>query len=101
MPVSTTPDDVSPSGVLDLGGSQSELMSDTLAAYSDTCWTTQSLHNPTCNDPSNPVHALRGGGWALPRGNLLTTLRSDSSVSEIRASYGFRCAFSSPPPSTP
>ena len=44
-PMTTTPYDSTPSGVLNLAGSQAELMLDNLAAYSDPCWMTTSIHN--------------------------------------------------------
>jgi formylglycine-generating enzyme required for sulfatase activity len=96
FPVTSTPFDSTPNGVLNMAGSQAEIMLDNLEAYSAPCWLA-SIHNPSCVDPSTSLHALRGGSWALPEAYLLTAMRSDASLQTIRAIYGFRCAYGAPP----
>jgi formylglycine-generating enzyme required for sulfatase activity len=96
-PIMTTPYDSTPGEILDMGGSQAELMIDSLAEYSAPCWLRSSLHDPSCVDPSITTHVLRGGSWASPTTSLLSAWRSDSGLANIRAIYGFRCTFGAPP----
>jgi formylglycine-generating enzyme required for sulfatase activity len=96
-PVSSTPFDTTPEGLVDLGGSQAELTLDELAAYSAPCWNKASLHDQSCTDAPTTLHTMRGGGWAYPEAALLVAWRNDSGLDNVRSAYGFRCAFPSRP----
>jgi formylglycine-generating enzyme required for sulfatase activity len=82
--------DVSIDGVVDLGGSMSELMLDRLAGYDAPCWRVGGrLRDPICAaDVSARVE--RGGAWSRGAGFMFSATRRSYSVA---LGSGFRCAF--------
>lgn len=79
--------DVSPYGVLDLGGSMQELTSTPLCRYDGSA---------PCA-PWMPV-AVRGGAWSSAEPDLLRATRRIAESRGTRATYlGFRCAKGQPP----
>jgi formylglycine-generating enzyme required for sulfatase activity len=97
-------DDVTPSGLHNLGGSVSEYVFDAFAGYDEACWKGPPiLTNPHCDVPGKDGYyvSVRGGAWSFPpllskmyeRDNLPYTgasVRSTLYLSDI----GFRCATS-------
>lgn len=83
--------DASRDGVLDLGGSVSELLRDKLRPYGHACWGTGILRDPVCADPEATGHAARGGNWSSPLTTTLSAMRR--SAVELWATDGLRCAY--------
>lgn len=83
--------DVSRDGVLDLGGSVTEIVADRPVALDDPCWGDRFgiLHNPRCEKAIQTVSTGgRGGNWNA--GISLVVSRISSSLGPDR---GFRCAY--------
>jgi formylglycine-generating enzyme required for sulfatase activity len=78
-------------GIVDLAGSVSEILSDTFASLSSACWAAQPLESPSCVDPSSPDHSLRGGSWADNSVSLTGDVRDTIPASMASPVVGFRC----------
>jgi formylglycine-generating enzyme required for sulfatase activity len=86
MPVA--PGDLSAARVRGLGGGVAEWTRDAPAAYGAPCW--QGI-DPSCSDPSNDAHVVRGGAWASPAINVRSTARLASR--KATSFIGFRCVY--------
>lgn len=111
LTVTVSRGDRNPLGILDLTGSMSEHMRDTLLPFSDPCWTGAPLDNPTCLLPplsgcpnvANPaclddpglVHGLRGGSWLDSAADLRIVSRQHGHRRGRPATTieGFRCVY--------
>lgn len=85
--------DVSRDGIVDLGGSVSEAVLDSLAAYNGSCWhATGILHDPLCQNANSFMR--RGGAWLDGPAIAASALRNPftSGVTD-----GFRCAYRGAP----
>jgi formylglycine-generating enzyme required for sulfatase activity len=86
--------DESRDGVLDLGGSLTEAMRDSLKPYDADCWSVKGgglLTDPFCDDPGSVLHAVRGGNWN--GGQARTAVPFRSSFNANRPTSGLRCAY--------
>lgn len=85
--------DQSRDGVLDLGGSLSELVTDSFAPYDAPCWQrgAGALPNPTCSDASTVNQVGRGGSWNVGLDAVAAPFRRVY-VAEGEES-GFRCVY--------
>jgi formylglycine-generating enzyme required for sulfatase activity len=83
--------DVSRDGVLDLGGSLTEILLDRAARLDDPCWGSRFgvLVDPVCVSAATES-AARGGSWSSGTLNALAALRRTSSRGVSR---GFRCVY--------
>ncbi len=96
---SECPGDVSRDGVLDLAGSVSELVRDSIAtSFEAECWLppgggSQILRDPICEGPTTRV--ARGAGWGFAFGDAPLPIRR--AFFEAVPSHGFRCAFEDAP----
>jgi formylglycine-generating enzyme required for sulfatase activity len=84
--------DLSRDGVIDMAGSLSEVLADSLDPYDAPCWTAGGvLHDPVCGDPMMAGHASRGSNW-LSDTNVVAPSRFLWPDSQSLAG-GFRCAY--------
>jgi formylglycine-generating enzyme required for sulfatase activity len=82
-------------GVLDLGGSLSELTADRLADFDAPCWRYRGVAiDPRCDDANVTARVLRGGSWASHFHFARGGIRSSYAGLEV---IGFRCAYSDAP----
>ncbi|MBK9054309.1 MAG: SUMF1/EgtB/PvdO family nonheme iron enzyme [Chloroflexi bacterium] len=89
-PVGTHPDDVSPYGVLDMGGNVLEWVAD----WYERGYDAAAIHNPT--GPATGIQkVLRGGSWNAQPSNARTTNRFYAFPTRNDFD-GFRCALSTP-----
>ena len=96
--------DRTPLGVYGLAGSLSEFVLDSIAEYTDTCWTSSAWDSATCSGPfptakeaADPDlrRVARGGSWIAPPGFVRGTVRIKASLAS--PFYGARCAYASQP----
>lgn len=80
--------DKTPTGIVGMGGSLSELVLDSPVPYCTECWYQAPLDDRRC--PQGADHVVRGGNWASDDDALLVGLRvASSDVPPSRV--GFRC----------
>lgn len=92
-PVGSFPADVSPSGVMDMGGNVAEWVADW---YSAAYYSVSPADNPT--GPASGVEkAVRGGSWSLDKNWARGAARSHFGPLTQAAGIGFRCAISAAP----
>lgn len=89
--------DVSIDGILDLGGSLSEMTADGGQSYTDACWAGPGLRTDVeCMDSKIAAGRTgRGGDWSGGRFLLASGLRRFVPVPAIIS--GFRCAYADSP----
>jgi formylglycine-generating enzyme required for sulfatase activity len=96
------PGDVTPLGIVNLGGSMTEWVKDSWLAYDDPCWAAAPLRDPTCWEENARFRPLRGGSWVDDNiGPSSLRLGQPASVGAFSptATYaetvmvGFRCAY--------
>ena len=86
--------DESRDGVLDLGGSVSELTSDSFVAYDDPCWGGPGIvQDPDCHSDTMHSTVSRGGDWAEGLSLANSALRSRVLPNEASEVRGFRCVY--------
>jgi len=84
--------DVSPLGVVGLGGSESEWVLDGFRPYKDACWWTHALRGVGCSEVNAPLRSVRGGNWAVTAAPLLSFLIIGEPVQYPSNQEGVRCA---------
>jgi formylglycine-generating enzyme required for sulfatase activity len=85
--------DVTPGGIVGLGGGVMEWTGDAYHAYGAFCWASAPLDDPRCVDDASGTRMARGGSWAGSSVELLAALRGREGGTEIGyAEIGFRCA---------
>jgi formylglycine-generating enzyme required for sulfatase activity len=82
--------DVTPLGIVGLGGSLSEWTVDSFASPSAGCWAAAGLVQPSCTT-GGPNVAVRGGTWSTSILHVLATSRVSKPAIAISSSIGFRC----------
>lgn len=85
--VASTPADVTPEGIHDLGGNVSEWVADLFAAPYRACG---ECRDPVVTDGTEQV--IRGGNHVLDASVIRAATRSRSSASDAALHVGFRCA---------
>jgi formylglycine-generating enzyme required for sulfatase activity len=96
-----TAGDITPLGVVGLGGNAGEFVLDAARAYTTECWTAAAFSDPSCLDDNAPSRVVRGGSifWnptpatsrlMLP-GAMGGTGRAY--ISPPLGNIGFRCAY--------
>lgn len=90
--------DVSPSGVVGLGGGVAELVLDAFHSDADPCWRAAGVVDPKCFEPEPVVCTMRGAGFGDSFFRAIASLhRSLRPWDAYRAiSVGFRCAYAEP-----
>lgn len=85
--------DISRDGVLDLGGSLSELLLDSARSFDDECWKTQgTAADPQCSGEGGLI-SLRGGNFSAGTKLAALAVRRDWSKNTWSATVGARCAY--------
>lgn len=85
--------DVTPLGVVGLGGGLTEWVLDEHQRFDSSCWLSAPAVAPACRGPDAPTRVTRGGfeGWAFH--TTIGTHRSALSASFPSPSVGFRCVY--------
>jgi formylglycine-generating enzyme required for sulfatase activity len=90
--------DVSRDGILDLGGSLSEVTRDAARAYDAACWHSDGIaEDPVCVDSTTVQRIERGGSWDAGTFNAHAALRRVASTTIGSATSGFRCTYEDTP----
>jgi formylglycine-generating enzyme required for sulfatase activity len=85
--------DLSPSGIVSLGGNVSEWVLDAHEPYDAACWRSQRLLDPACWDEDAPYHSVMGGSWRDGPGRTRGATRARVATGGLDSSVGFRCAY--------
>jgi formylglycine-generating enzyme required for sulfatase activity len=85
--------DVTPLGVVGLGGNVGEWTRDSFRGYADACWWTRPLRGVGCDEVNAPLRSMRGGSYDVPyTPGLLAADMLGQPVSYPVGSFGVRCA---------
>ncbi|RYZ04761.1 MAG: hypothetical protein EOO73_22495 [Myxococcales bacterium] len=90
--------DVTPEGVVGLGGSLAEWTADSHRAYSDPCFESQPHFSPRCDEAEAPLRTIAGGSWRSPAAGTRAASRTGGAVAGIDPWVGFRCVYEVPEP---
>lgn len=85
--------DVTPAGVVGLGGNLAEWTADSHRAYSDPCFVAQPQSSPFCDEAEAPLRTIAGGSWRSPAAGTRAGSRSGGAVAGIDPWVGFRCVY--------
>ena len=86
------PLDLTPEGVVNLGGNLQEWVTDDFALYDDACWSgPEPLTDPHCQLGSS-LASVRGGSWQRSRHLTHSAARSPVDESTTDMGIGLRCA---------
>ncbi len=88
--------DMTPDGVVALGGSLAEWTLDSHRPYSDPCWQSQPMESPRCWEEQAPLRTLAGGSWRDPAGRTRSAERVAGAPAATDPSVGFRCVYPAP-----
>ena len=83
--------DVSPLGVVGLGGGVSELLGDAFSGYDQSCWRGVGIGDPSCPPASNSLRSVRGGNWASNAVAVSPQARRGVDPIAFGEVVGFRC----------
>ncbi len=83
--------DVTPLGIVGLGGSESEWARDAFAPYDDPCWTDSPLHGVLCDEMPAPLRMSRGGNWWASENVMLTFIVNMQAPEYPASGQGVRC----------
>lgn len=89
--VDTSDGDRSISGVVNLFGSMNEWTADSFYSLESQCWAAASQTSPTCFDPAQPLHTIRGGSWVTASGTGQRLKPETTALSATPPQIGFRC----------
>jgi formylglycine-generating enzyme required for sulfatase activity len=90
--------DVTPDGVVGLGGSLAEWTADSHRAYSDPCFESQPHFSPRCDEAEAPLRTIAGGSWRSPAAGTRAASRIGGAVAGLDPWVGFRCVYEVPQP---
>ncbi len=85
--------DVTPDGVVGLGGNLAEWTADSHRAYSDPCFQAQPHFSPRCDETEAPLRTIAGGSWRSPAAGTRAGSRVGGAVAGIDPWVGFRCVY--------
>jgi formylglycine-generating enzyme required for sulfatase activity len=86
--------DVTPQGVVGLGGGVAEWTLDSHRGYAEACWTSQPIASPRCFEVEAPQRTLAGAAWRDTRGRTRGAQRTRASaLAAEEPSVGFRCVY--------
>ncbi|MBM4376871.1 MAG: formylglycine-generating enzyme family protein [Deltaproteobacteria bacterium] len=87
-----TSGDLTPSGIVGLGGNVRELTLDDHRPYCSRCWFRAPLDAPACVEDPKAARTVRGGDWASDTDGLLVGVRSEGLAEGAWSPrVGFRC----------
>jgi formylglycine-generating enzyme required for sulfatase activity len=89
--------DVTPLGIVGMGGNVSEWTLDSGRPYADACWWQRALDGVGCDEPEAPQRMQRGGNWSEPALGLLSAVFTPQAVSYGTGIFGLRCVRRAPP----
>jgi formylglycine-generating enzyme required for sulfatase activity len=85
--------DVTPDGVVGLGGNLAEWTEDSHRAYSDACFLSQPHQSPVCDEPEAPLRTIAGGSWRSSPAGTRAASRVGGAVAGVDPWVGFRCVY--------
>lgn len=83
--------DVTPLGVIGLGGNVEELLASAFVPYSDPAWREAGLRRPV-DEVDAPMRSSRGGDWAFEMIYATVSTRRKEPATARYSTLGFRCA---------
>ena len=84
--------DVTPTGIVGMGGNVREFTLDDYRPYCSRCWFGASLDDPHCSTDPAALRTVRGGDWAGGEDSLLAGLRDEGVARDAWSPrIGFRC----------
>ena len=86
--------DLTPEGVVALGGNVSEWTLDAHEGYADPCWLVNGLDDPTCTQSEAPLRSTMGGNWRFPVSQARSAVRFGEPAGGGDDIFGFRCVYS-------
>lgn len=90
--VDATPGDVTPTGIVGLGGNVSEFLLDSYRSFASACWLSQNLVDPQCWEEGTLYRAARSAAWSDNGGQLAAAIRQGIPINYLNPVAGFRCA---------
>jgi formylglycine-generating enzyme required for sulfatase activity len=93
------PGDVTPLGIVNLGGSVAEWTRDAWAGFAEDCWASAPMTSPFCWEENAPLRAVRGASW-LDDGVAAATFRTGAPAGLTPSNLvyaGLRCTYAEPP----
>lgn len=90
-PYAQSKNDLTPLGVVGMGGDLHEWVLDDAAAYTTPCWRDTTLVDPSCVSAAAAQRVIRGASWASEpaRG----TFRFFTTPASVGSGVGFRCVY--------
>lgn len=85
--------DMTPLGIIGLGGNVSEWTLDSHRSLSDACWGAALQTAPTCDDPSAALRTVKGSSWRTAASLSRGAARFGVPPAALDDSIGFRCAY--------
>jgi formylglycine-generating enzyme required for sulfatase activity len=83
--------DVTPLGVVGMGGNVAEWTQDSFRGYADACWWSHPLHGVGCQETLAPERSMRGSDWGEPSSTLLASDTVGQPPSYPLGTFGLRC----------
>lgn len=83
--------DVTPLGLVGLGGNVSEWTLDSARPYADACWWQRPLRGVGCDEPEAPQRMQRGGNYSEPALGTLAAPFTPQPVAYTNGVFGLRC----------
>ncbi len=80
-----------PNGVVNMFGSVNEYTLDSFYSMESQCWAAAAQVSPTCFDPTQPLHTLRGGSWVTGVAAGQRLKPETKALSASPPQIGFRC----------
>ena len=77
--------------VVNLFGSMNEYTYDSFYSLESQCWAAASQNAPSCSDPAQPLHTLRGGSWVTASSSGARLKPETKALSATAPQIGFRC----------
>lgn len=84
--------DVTPLGIVGLGGGLQEHVRGTAYSLGSLCWLSQPQSNPNCEDAASPAMSSRGGAFNQSSAALAGSARETFNRDTYSRYQGFRCA---------
>lgn len=78
-------------GVVNLFGSMNEYTYDAFHSLESQCWASAPQNAPSCSDPAQPLHTLRGGSWITAFSSGARLKPETTALSASPPQIGFRC----------
>ena len=85
--------DVTPQGIVGLGGGVAEWVLDAAHSFAGLCWIESGLTDPVCWEEQAVLRSQRGHGYTDPADALRATSRRRRPPGELDVGVGFRCAY--------